>query len=87
MKALARTAAVTAACLALISAAQAAPCMKAGGWGTGVVQNLASFMAQAALKNQAKAWGGDAVKIGKITESCGWKTVSYECTAQARACK
>lgn len=87
MKALARTGAVTAACLLLIGTAQAAPCMKAGGWGTGVVQNLASFMAQAALKNQAKAWGGDAVKIGKVTESCAWKTVSYECTAHARACK
>jgi hypothetical protein len=44
-------------------------------------------MAQAAMKNQAKAWGGDAVKIGKVNEKCEWKTLAFECTAYARACR
>jgi len=41
--------------LAGIGSATAAQCIRAGGWGTGVMQNFASFMAQAAMKNQAKA--------------------------------
>jgi hypothetical protein len=51
------------------------------------MQNFASFMAKAAMKNSAKAWGGDTVKITKVTETCQWKTLAYECTAYARACK
>jgi hypothetical protein len=44
-------------------------------------------MAEAAMKNQAKAWGGDAVKISKPDQKCEWKTLAFECTARARACK
>jgi hypothetical protein len=73
--------------LAGIGSAAAAECIRAGGWGTGVMENFASFMAQAAMKNQAKAWGGDAVKISKVSERCEWKTLAFECTAHARACK
>ena len=73
--------------LAGIGSAAAAQCIRAGGWGTGVMENFASFMAQAAMKNQAKAWGGEAVKIGKVSEKCEWKTLAFECTAHARACK
>jgi hypothetical protein len=73
--------------LAGVGSATAAQCIKAGGWGTGVMQNFASFMAQAAMKNQAKAWGGEGVKITKVSETCGWKTLAFECTAHARACK
>jgi hypothetical protein len=73
--------------LAGAGGATAAQCIKAGGWGTGAMENFASFMAQAAMKNQAKAWGGDAVKIGKVNEKCEWKTLAFECTAHARACK
>jgi hypothetical protein len=73
--------------LAGIGSATAAQCIRAGGWGTGVMQNFASFMAQAAMKNSAKAWGGEGVKIGKVSETCGWKTLAFECTAYARACK
>ena len=29
------------------------------------MQSFASFMAQAAMKNQAKAWGGESVKISQ----------------------
>ena len=73
--------------LANAGGATAAQCIRAGGWGTGVMENFASFMAQAAMKNQAKAWGGDAVKIGRVDEKCEWKTLTFECTAFARACK
>jgi hypothetical protein len=73
--------------LATIGGAAAEQCIRAGGWGTGVMESFASFMANAALKNQAKAWGGDSVKIGKINQTCAWKTLAYECTSFARACK
>ncbi|HEX5957893.1 MAG TPA: hypothetical protein VFY92_04460 [Hyphomicrobiaceae bacterium] len=75
-------------CFASVGNASAATkCIRAGGWGTGVMENFASFMAKAAMKNSAKAWGGDTVKITKVTEKCEWKTLAYECTAYARACK
>jgi hypothetical protein len=61
--------------------------MRAGGWGMGVTQGVASFMARAAMKNQAKAKLGENVRIGHVTERCGWKTVSFECTARGQACK
>jgi hypothetical protein len=73
--------------LATIGSAAAAPCIRAGGWGTGVMESFASFMATAAMKNQAKAWGGDSVKLGKVVHRCEWKTLAFECTAHARACK
>jgi hypothetical protein len=44
-------------------------------------------MAQAAMKNQAKAWGGDSVKIGEPKETCTQQYLVYTCTAFARACK
>jgi hypothetical protein len=73
--------------LSAIGSASAAQCIRAGGWGTGVMESFASFMAKAAMKNQAKAWGGDTVKITKVSEKCEWKAVSFECTSFARACK
>jgi hypothetical protein len=87
MKKLVASAAIAGLTMASVGGATAAQCIRAGGWGTGVLENFASFMAQAAMKNQAKAWGGDAVKIGKVSEKCEWKTVAFECTAYARACK
>jgi hypothetical protein len=68
------------------SGASAAKCIKAGGWGTGVTEGVAKFMAEAAVKNQAKAWGGDKVKIGPVSHSCKF-TLGFECSASARACK
>ena len=65
----------------------AAQCIKAGGWGTGALQGFASFMAEAAMKNAAKAKLGDAVKIGAVSKKCEVKTLLYECTAFARACR
>jgi len=67
--------------------AQAAQCMKAGGWGTGALENFASFMAEAAMKNSAKAKLGDNVKISAVRTKCETKGLLYECTASARACK
>lgn len=67
--------------------AQAAQCMQAGGWGTGALENFASFMAEAAMKNSAKAKLGDAVKIGTVRTKCEVKGLLYECTSKARACK
>jgi hypothetical protein len=62
-------------------------CIRAGGEGTGLFQGFASFMAQAAMKNQAKGWGGDSVKIGEAKETCQQQGLMYTCTAFARACK
>jgi hypothetical protein len=74
--------------IAMMSAgAHAAPCIKAGGWGTGALQGFASFMAEAAMKNSAKAKLGEAVKIGPASTKCEVKGLLYECTASARACK
>lgn len=68
--------------------AQAAgSCMKVGGWGTGALEGFASFMAEAAMKNAAKAKLGDAVKIGAVSKKCEVKTLLVECTAFAKACK
>jgi hypothetical protein len=71
----------------LAGSATAAPCIKAGGWGTGALEGFASFMAEAAMKNSAKAKLGDAVKIGPVAQKCEVKGLLYECTATARACK
>jgi hypothetical protein len=67
--------------------AAAAQCIKAGGWGTGALQGFASFMAEAAMKNSAKAKLGDAVKISAPSTKCESKGLLYECTAYARACR
>ena len=40
--------------MATIGSAAAAQCIRAGGWGTGVMESFASFMSTAAMKNQAK---------------------------------
>ncbi len=67
--------------------AAAAQCIKAGGWGTGALQGFASFMAEAAMKNSAKAKLGDTVKIAAPSTKCESKGLLYECTAYAKACK
>ena len=90
MKTLGRIAFV-AAIGALLLGAQLAPahagkCVNVGGWGTGALQGFASFMAEAAMKNAAKAKLGDTVKIGAVAKKCEVKSLLYECTARARAC-
>jgi hypothetical protein len=91
MKKLMRAALIAAFGLAMphaqIGTAAAAQCIRVGGVGMGLLEGFASFMAEAAMKNSAKAKLGDAVKIGKVSKHCQWKTVSFECTARAQACK
>ncbi len=91
MRAFARMAIVVAAGALLLSAqgspARAEKCLKVGGWGTGALEGFASFMAEAAMKNAAKAKLGDAVRIGAVAKKCEIKTLLYECTAFARACR
>ena len=54
----------------------------------GVFEGFASFMAEAAMKNSAKArLGTDSPKISKVNTRCQWKTVNFECHARAQACK
>jgi hypothetical protein len=77
-----------AACLGLGQPASAAgACIRAGGEGNGVLQDFASFMANAAMKNQAKAWGGDNVKISAAKTTCKQENLLYVCKAFAKACK
>jgi hypothetical protein len=71
----------------LAPVAHAQRCMTAGGWGTGAFEGFASFMAEAAMKNSAKARLGDDVKIGAVKKRCGQKGLLIECTARARACR
>lgn len=86
LKLLAAAAAIMAAS-ALPMPAQAAQCIKAGGWGTGALESFASFMSEAAMKNSAKARLGDNVKIGPAKTKCEIKGLLYECNSSARACK
>jgi hypothetical protein len=86
---IARVVIPAATALALLAApAQAAKCIKSGGWGTGLLEGFASFMAEAAMKNSAKAkLGGDVVKIGAVNRKCEMKGLLYECTAFAQVCR
>jgi hypothetical protein len=91
MKSLARMSLVLAAGALLLgiqgAPARAEKCLKVGGWGTGALEGFATFMAEAAMKNAAKAKLGDAVKIGAVSKKFEVKTLLYECTAFARACR
>jgi hypothetical protein len=89
MKAFVRAVLAAAALTAVAGAgpAYAETCQRFGGWGTGALEGFASFMAEAAMKNAAKAKFGDTVKIGPVTKKCEVPTLLYECRAFARACK
>jgi hypothetical protein len=87
MTAFIRMALVTAVCTSFTGTAFAAQCIKAGGWGTGALEGFATFMAEAAMKNSAKAKLGDAVKISAPSTKCEIKGLLYECQASAKACK
>jgi hypothetical protein len=85
--ALATAIAATALHAAVTTPVSAAQCQRFGGWGTGAFQGFASFMAEAAMKNAAKAKMGDAVKIGAPATKCELKGLLYECKAFAKACR
>lgn len=70
------------------SADAAAQCMKAGGWGANLMHGVAEFMAEAAMKNSAKArLGSDAIKVGNVSQKCEQKGLLVECIATAKVCK
>lgn len=79
---------VGAAALALCAFAATpsmAGCVKAGGQGVGTPEDVAKFMATAALSNSIKAKG--LRPAGKVSMSCKTDLVISTCTARQRACK
>lgn len=92
MKAIIKVAAVALTAGVMLHAASgsasAAQCMKAGGWGANLMEGVAKFMAEAAMKNSAKArLGTDNPKIGPVSQKCEQKGLLVECVASAKACK
>jgi len=77
-------ASILAAC-GLSAGAQAASCVKAGGEATMITEDLAKFMANAALNNQisANSWKAS----GKVSMNCSAATVGVHCIAHQKACK
>lgn len=61
-------------------------CVMAGGEATMVTEDLAKFMAEAALKNSISGMGAKAA--GKLAMKCTTTTLAMtSCTAKQRACK
>jgi hypothetical protein len=83
--ALATAAAIALAAAALSSPAAAAKCFKAGGEATMVTEDLAKFMANAALGNSIK--GAGATASGKPTMNCKSAGLGTYCIANQKACK
>jgi hypothetical protein len=61
--------------------------MIAGGWGTGVFESFAGFMAETAMRNSVKAKLGDGARIGAVSKRCEQKGLLIECTARTRGCR
>ncbi len=70
---------------ASVAMAQAKKCVLAGGTATMITEDLAKFMAEAALKNSISGMGATA--SGKINMKCQPETGLTNCTARQRACK
>lgn len=78
--------AVAAATLTIAALPAAAKkCVLAGGTATMVTEDLAKFMAEAALKNSISGMGAKAE--GKIDMKCKPETGLTNCTARQKACK
>lgn len=87
MKLAAMAAAMTGAAFAMAGAVEAkgGKCVMAGGEATMVTQDLAKFMAEAALKNSIAAHNWTA--SGPISMKCDGGTVGLQhCVARRRAC-
>lgn len=65
-------------------AAAAGKCVKAGGQADMVTEDLARFMANAALQNSIKGMG--AKPVGPVAMKCG-PGVPVNCKATQKACK
>ncbi|MFM1813420.1 MAG: hypothetical protein RLZ98_115 [Pseudomonadota bacterium] len=70
---------------AVTGAAHAKKCVLAGGEGTGVTQDVATFMANAALKQSMQKLG--VKPSGKAKVSCKTDLVITTCVAKQRGCK
>ena len=84
MKSLVLTAAIIGAAF-VSTGAQAGSCVKAGGEATMLTEDLAQFMANAALNNQIKANGW--TPSGKVQMMCEAATLGTHCVAHQKACK
>lgn len=69
----------------ITTGAQAGSCVRAGGEATMLTEDLAKFMANAALNNQMKANGWAA--SGEVKMTCEPATFGTHCVAYQRACK
>jgi hypothetical protein len=79
-------AAALAASLALaISSAAQADCKLYGGIGNGLTEDLAKFMADAAVKNIIENKG--LKPTGEIKHTCKSATLGSECTARQQGCR
>jgi zona occludens toxin (predicted ATPase) len=67
------------------SGAMAGNCVKAGGQATMLTEDLAKFMAKAALKNQMKNEG--FAPSGRLVLTCQPAALGTHCVARQRACK
>lgn len=80
---------LAAACVSMVclasAGAQAGSCVKAGGEATMLTEDLAKFMANAALNNQisANSWK----PAGQVSMTCSPSTFGIHCVARQRACK
>ena len=64
--------------------ASAGTCFMSGGAATMVTEDLAKFMANAAMNNSRKAKNAKAV--GPVTMKCKSDTLTTTCTARQKAC-
>ena len=80
---LATTAAVIAG--GLFSVGAEAKCVRAGGQATMITEDLAKFMANAALKNSISGMG--AKPVGPVAMTCSTGSGLPTCVAKQRACK
>ncbi len=65
--------------------AAAGKCVRAGGQGSGLLPDVAKFMADAALKNSIAAHG--LKPAGKVTLTCKTDAILTTCVSRQRACK
>jgi len=60
-------------------------CVRAGGEATMITEDLAKFMAQAALKNSISGMG--AKPVGQVSLKCSANMGMSNCVAKQKACK
>ncbi|MBL8845396.1 MAG: hypothetical protein JNN24_06455 [Hyphomicrobium zavarzinii] len=88
MKLIARSAAfaLAAGTLAVMSGGANAACKQIGAVGTGVTQDIAKFMADAALKN-IRENQGYAKASGATTYKCETGMIATDCHARQKVCQ